>query len=167
MHLIVSNRLLCLPAMSTRAIKYLKQKGIPFEAVTYDHQEKGAEFAARATGFPLEQTVKTLVVELERNNYCLVLMPGNRQLNLKYLATIFAVKRTAMVDTTTAERLTGYLIGGISPFGTKQRLPVVMEKSIQDYDLILINAGQRGVMLKMVPEDIVNGLNCRVATISR
>ena len=148
-------------------IKYLKQKGIPFEAVTYDHQEKGAEFAARATGFPLEQTVKTLVVELERNNYCLVLMPGNRQLNLKYLATIFAVKRTAMVDTTTAERLTGYLIGGISPFGTKQRLPVVMEKSIQDYDLILINAGQRGVMLKMVPEDIVNGLNCRVATISR
>jgi Cys-tRNA(Pro)/Cys-tRNA(Cys) deacylase len=153
--------------MSTRAIKYLKQKGIPFEAVTYDHQEKGAEFAARATGFPLEQTVKTLVVELERNNYCLVLMPGNRQLNLKYLAKNFAVKRTAIVDTTTAERLTGYLIGGISPFGTKQRLTVVMEKSIQDYDLILINAGQRGMMLKMAPEDIVNGLDCRVAAISR
>lgn len=152
--------------MSTRAITYLKQKGIPFEAVTYDHQEKGAEFAARATGFPLEQTVKTLVVELERKKYCLVLMPGNRQLNLKYLAKIFAVKRTAMVDTATAERLTGYLVGGISPFGTKQRLPVVMEKSIQDYDEILINAGQRGVMLKMAPEDIVNGLDCRVAAIS-
>jgi len=153
--------------MSTRAITYLKQKGIPFEAVTYDHQEKGAEFAARATGFPLEQTVKTLVVELECKKYCLVLMPGNRQLNLKYLAKIFAAKRTAMVDTATAERLTGYLVGGISPFGTKQRLPVVMEKSIQDYDEILINAGQRGMMLKMTPEDIVNGLDCRVASISR
>lgn len=152
--------------MSTRAITYLKQKGIPFEAVTYDHQEKGAEFAARATGFSPEQTIKTLVVELERKKYCLVLMPGNRQLNLKYLAKIFAVKRTAMVDTATAERLTGYLVGGISPFGTKQRLPVVMEKSIQDYDEILINAGQRGVMLKMAPEDIVNGLDCRVAAIS-
>jgi Cys-tRNA(Pro)/Cys-tRNA(Cys) deacylase len=153
--------------MSTRAITYLKQKGIPFEAVTYDHQEKGAEFAARATGFPLEQTVKTLVVELEHNKYCLVLMPGNRQLNLKYLAKILAVKQTAMVDTATAERLTGYLVGGISPFGTKQRLPVVMEKSIQDYDEILINAGQRGVMLKMTPQDVVNGLDCRVAAISR
>lgn len=152
--------------MSTRAITYLKQKGIAFEAVTYDHQEKGAEFAARATGFSPEQTIKTLVVELERKKYCLVLMPGNRQLNLKYLAKIFAVKRTAMVDTATAERLTGYLVGGISPFGTKQRLPVVMEKSIQDYDEILINAGQRGVMLKMAPEDIVNGLDCRVAAIS-
>ena len=153
--------------MSTRAITYLKQKGIPFEALSYDHQEKGAEFAARATGFPLEQTVKTLVVELESKKYCLVLMPGNQQLNLKYLAKIFAVKRTAMVDTTTAERLTGYLVGGISPFGTKKRLPVVMEKSIQDYEQVLINAGQRGVMLKMAPKDIVNGLDCRVAAIAR
>jgi Cys-tRNA(Pro)/Cys-tRNA(Cys) deacylase len=153
--------------MSTRAIKYLKQKGIPFEAVAYDHQEKGAEFAARATGFPLERTVKTLVVELKPKQYCLVLVPGDRQLNVKYLAKLFAVKRTAMVDTATAERLTGYLIGGISPFGTKQRLPVVMEESIQNYDLILINAGQRGVMLKMVPEDIVNELDCRVAAIAR
>jgi len=153
--------------MSTRAIKYLKQNGIPFEAVRYDHQEKGAGFAARATGFPLEQTVKTLVVELERKQYCLVLMPGHRQLNVKYLAKFLAVKRAAMADTATAERLTGYLIGGISPFGTKQRLPVVMEKSIQGFDLILINAGQRGVMLKMAPEDIVKGLDCRVAAISR
>jgi len=153
--------------MSTRAITFLKQKGIPFEAITYDNQEKGAEFAARATGFPLEQTVKTLVVELERKKYCLVLMPGNQQLNLKYLAKIFAVKRTAMVDTTTAERLTGYLVGGISPFGTKKRLPVVMDKSIQDYEQVLINAGQRGMMLKMAPKDIVNGLDCRLAAIAR
>lgn len=159
--------MLYLPAMSTRAIKYLKQKGISFEVVTYDHRKKGAEFAARATGFPLEQTVKTLVVELERKQYCLVLMPGDRQLNVKYLAKLFAVKRTAMATRAIAERLTGYLIGGISPFGTKQRLPVVMEKSIQDHDLVLINAGQRGVMLKMAPEDIVSGLDCRLAAISR
>jgi Cys-tRNA(Pro)/Cys-tRNA(Cys) deacylase len=96
-----------------------------------------------------------------------VLVPGNRQLNLKYLAKIFTVKRTAMVDAATAERLTGYLVGGISPFGTKQHLPVVMEKSIQVYDEILINAGQRGVMIKMTPQAIINGLGCRVAAISR
>jgi len=72
-----------------------------------------------------------------------------------------------MVDFKTAERLTGYLVGGISPFGTRQRLETVMESSILENPQILINAGQRGVMLKMDPEDVVAALNCRVASISR
>ena len=69
--------------MPTRAVQILKKKKAAFEIVKYDHQEKGAEFAAKATGYPLSQTVKTLVVELERKSYCLVLVPGDRQLNLK------------------------------------------------------------------------------------
>ena len=110
--------------MSTRAIQILKQKKIPFELIRYDHVEKGAEFAAFATGFPLAATVKTLVVDLGEKKYTLVLMPGGRQLSMKRLAKACGVKRTAMADTRTAERLTGYFIGGISPFGTKQKLPV-------------------------------------------
>ncbi|UCH23370.1 MAG: Cys-tRNA(Pro) deacylase [Deltaproteobacteria bacterium] len=153
--------------MSTRAITFLSKKGIPFEVLKYEHEEKGAKFAARATGFSLEQTVKTLVVELEYDNYCVALMPGHRELNLKRLAKVFAVKSAAMVDAAAAERLTGYLVGGISPFGTKHRLPVVMDKSILNFGQILINAGQRGVMLKMTPNDILNTLNCRVAEIAR
>ena len=113
--------------MSTRAIAYLKKNKIPYEAVKYDHQEKGAEFAAKATGNPLEITVKTLVVELDRKRYCLALLPGHQELNLKKLASSSGCKRTAMVDINTAERLTGYLVGGISPFGTLQRLETVME----------------------------------------
>ncbi len=153
--------------MSTRAISFLKKKKIPHEIIRYEHGEKGAEFAARATGYPLEITVKTLVVELDRKRYCLALLPGHRELNLKKLASTLTVKRTAMVDIQTAERLTGYMVGGISPFGTRQQLETVMESSILDCDKILINAGQRGVMLKMNPRDIVAVLDCRVAAMVR
>ena len=153
--------------MSTRAISYLKKKKIPYELVKYEHREKGAEFAASATGYPLERTVKTLVVELDRKSYCLALLPGHRELDLKKLASLLGVKRTAMVDIKTAERLTGYLVGGISPFGTQQRLETVMESGILKTEKILINAGQRGVMLKMAPGDIATALGCRVASIAR
>lgn len=153
--------------MSTRAIAYLKKKQIPYEVVKYEHEEKGAEFAAKATGYPLERTVKTLVVELESKSYCLALLPGHRELDLKKLAALCGVKRTGMVDIKTAERLTGYLVGGISPFGTQQRLEIVMESSILKTKEVLINAGQRGVMLKMAPGDIVAALGCRVMSIAR
>jgi Cys-tRNA(Pro)/Cys-tRNA(Cys) deacylase len=153
--------------LSTRAISYLQKKKIRYEVVKYEHEEKGAEFAARATGYPLERTVKTLVVELDRKDYCLALLPGHRQLDLKKLASFLGIKRTAMVDSKTAERLTGYLVGGISPFGTQQRLGAVMENSILNHEEVLINAGQRGVMLKMAPGDIVAALACKLLSIAR
>ncbi|MFZ0134065.1 MAG: YbaK/EbsC family protein [Desulfobacterales bacterium] len=153
--------------MSTRAIRHLNRKGIFFALIKYEHEEKGAEFAARATGFALERTVKTLVVDLGGRNYCLTLLPGDCQLDLKRLAQVFAVKRAALADAATAERLTGYLLGGISPFGTKQSLPAVMDKRIREHAEVLINAGQRGLMLKMAPEDIVRALGCRVAEVGR
>ncbi len=153
--------------MSTRAILFLKKKNIPHQVIKYEHDEKGAQFAANATGFPLECTVKTLVVELGRKSYCLALVPGHRELNLKKLAAALGVKRSAMVDIKTAERLTGYLVGGISPFGTQQRLETVIESSIFNNPEILINAGQRGVMIKMAPGDIVTALGCIAASIAR
>jgi Cys-tRNA(Pro)/Cys-tRNA(Cys) deacylase len=153
--------------MFTRAMSYLRQKGIPYEVVNYEHEEKGAEFAATATGYPLERTVKTLVVELGRNSYCLALLPGHRELNLKRLADLFSVKRAAMADIATAERLTGYLVGGISPFATKRRLPSVLESSLFDSGEVLINAGHRGTMLIVAPENIVAVLECKVAPIAR
>ena len=153
--------------MSTRAIQFLKQRKIGFEVVKYDHEEKGAEFAAKASGFPLDKTVKTLVVDLGQKQYTLVLMSGDRQLSMKRLARAWGVKRAAMADTRTAERLTGYLVGGISPFGTRQRLPVVMEESILEFDKILINAGQRGTMLLMAARDILRAADVKVADIAQ
>jgi Cys-tRNA(Pro)/Cys-tRNA(Cys) deacylase len=72
-----------------------------------------------------------------------------------------------MADTGTAERLTGYLVGGISPFGTRQKLPVVMEESILKFETILINAGQRGTMLKIAPEIVRTVLACTVADVAQ
>ena len=92
-------------------------------------------------------------------------MPGDRQLSMRRLAKIRRVKRAAMAETRTAERITGYLAGGISPFGTRQKLPVVMEKSILNFEEILINAGQRGTMLKIAPEIIPTVLDCTVADV--
>jgi len=151
--------------LSTRAIHSLNKKGINFKIVEYKHDEKGAEFAARAISFPLERTIKTLVVDLRNRKYCFALLPGDKQLSLKQLAKVSKAKKAAMVDTATAERLTGYLVGGISPFGAKQNLPAVIEESLLKFDKVAINAGQRGVMLIMALKDIVKVLGCDVAEI--
>ncbi len=148
--------------MSTLAIKFLKQKGINFEVMEYLHEKKGAVFAAGAMGFPVERTIKTLVVDLGHRGYIMVLMPGDKNIDLKKLAAAFSVKRAAMADTSAAERLTGYLVGGISPFGTKQDLPVVMEECLLEFDRVAINAGKRGVMLVMDPKDILLAVNGEV-----
>jgi Cys-tRNA(Pro)/Cys-tRNA(Cys) deacylase len=153
-------------SMSTRAIFQLKKMGLPFEAVRYEHLEKGAEFASQATGFPLEGTVKTLVVEISPQSHILVLIAGDRQLDLKRLARALGAKRAELAEPSIAERLTGYHVGGISPFGVKQALPVVMDQDILELEEILINAGQRGTMLKMSPLDVCGALGCNLAAVS-
>ena len=142
---------------------WLRKRKIDFRVVTYEHQAKGAAYAAQATGFSLAQTVKTLVVDLGGNAHGLALMPGDRQLSVKKFARALGVKKAVLADVPVAERLTGYHVGGISPFGIRQRLPVVMEKSLMAHHQVMINGGQRGVLLKMTPEDIVTVLNCREA----
>lgn len=148
--------------MTTRGIQFLKSKKIRHQVVKYNHEAKGAEFAAQAVGFPLAQTVKTLVVALDDNTYALVLMPGDRQLSMKKIAAACGTKRAAMADTATAQRLTGYLVGGISPFGTQKRLPAVMETSLQCFSEVMINAGRRGIMVKMAPMDIIQVLDAKL-----
>jgi Cys-tRNA(Pro)/Cys-tRNA(Cys) deacylase len=151
--------------MSTPAIEFLLGQRLPFDIVRYDHLEKGAGFAARATGFPLERTVKTLVVAAAPDRHLLVLVPGDRRLDLKRLARALAAKKAGMADSATAERLTGYRVGGISPFGVRQPLPVVMDQTLLAFEAVLLNAGRRGTMLKMSPADIRAGLNCTVAAV--
>ncbi len=152
--------------MATQAAAYLKQRKIPFKLVRYEHEKKGAEFAAQAVGYPLARTVKTLVADLGPGGHVMALMPGDRHLNLKRLAKGLSMKRAAMADVETAERLTGYRVGGISPFETKARLPAVMEASLMNHKEVMINAGRRGVMLKMAPADIVTALGCKVLRIA-
>lgn len=151
--------------MTTRAIQFLKRKKIPFEVLRYKHEEKGAAFASRAIDFPLEKTVKTLVADLGPNKYILVLVPGHRRVSPKRLAKACGAKRTALSDPATAERVTGYKVGGISPFGTRHTLPVVMEATLFDHNKVAINGGQRGIMLVMNPGDILEILDGKTAGI--
>lgn len=152
--------------MSTRGIQFLQQKGIACEVVTYDHREKGAQFAARAIGFPLPQTIKTLVVCLDAKRYVLVLMSGDRDVSMKKVAKVGGAKRAEMADAASASRLTGYQVGGISPFGARKRLPILMEADLQQYPQVMINAGRRGIMVKLDPADIVFALEPTVADLS-
>jgi len=145
--------------MSTRGLQVLKQKGIPHAVIKYEHEEKGARFASRAVGYPLSQTIKTLVVLLDEKKPVLVLMPGDCQLSMKKVATACKSRKAALADTATAERLTGYLVGGISPFGTRKPLPVLMEASLTRHTEVMVNAGQRGVMVRLSPEDLSATLN--------
>jgi Cys-tRNA(Pro)/Cys-tRNA(Cys) deacylase len=153
--------------MATRAIQFLNKRKISFEVVKYTHDAKGAKFAAQATGFPVEQIIKTLIVERSDRRYCMALMPGNHQLDLKRLAIFFGIKKATLADRNTIERLTGYLVGGISPFGTKQMLPAVLDEKALGFETVMINGGQRGLMVKLSPEDIQVTLNCLIAAIAR
>lgn len=152
--------------MSTRAIKALTKRQIPFKVATYEHLEKGARFAAQAIGFELSKTVKTLVVEIPGQKPVLALLPGDHQLAVKKLAKVLGVKKAQMADIATAEKITGYKVGGVSPFGIKLPLAVVMEVAILDHLQVAINAGQRGTMLIMAPTDIVAGTHAKVADVS-
>ncbi len=151
--------------MPTRAVALLKKSGVKFELVRYRHLEKGAAFAARATGFDPFLTVKTLVVDPGDSNFALALMPGNQHLSEKKLAKALGVKHLAMARPADAERITGYLTGGISPFGTRRSLPVVMEKRLAQAETVMLNAGRRGLMVKIAPADIIRLLDCRLAEI--
>ncbi len=102
-----------------------------------------------------------------KKHYTLVLMPGDRQLSMKRLVRLCGVKRAGMAGSQTAERITGYLVGGISPFGTKQKLPVVMEAKILTFEKILTNAGRRGMMLVVAPADVRTALAATVAAVAQ
>ncbi len=94
-------------------------------------------------------------------------MPGDKQLSMKLLAKVCGVKRASLADIPTAERITGYRVGGISPFGVKNNnLHVIMDEGALKFDKILINAGRRGTMVMMDPGDIPKAVACKVVNVA-
>lgn len=144
----------------TQAIRVLKQKKVGFTLRPYRYQEKGGtEIASRELGMDEHQVIKTLVMEDDRGNPFLVLMHGDREVSTKNLARVIGVKAVRPCDPEAAHRHTGYMVGGISPFGTKKSLPVYVEETILHLQAILINAGKRGLLAEMAPEELVRVLN--------
>ncbi len=151
---------------ATRGARWLAARGIPFRLVRYEHAAKGAAFAARATGVPLAEVVKTLVVETAAGDFLLALVPGDRELDLRRLALALGVKRARLADASDAERVTGYRVGGIGPFGTRRALTVAIEASVLARERILVNAGCRGVMIAMAPAGLLKLPGARVLSIA-
>lgn len=147
----------------TNAVRFLKQKKIPFAAREYEHKVKGAEYAAEALGWPLESMIKTLVVALSDGSFCLCLLPGHAELSLKNLAREAGVKGARLTTPEEAEKLTGYHVGGISPFGTRKPLAVWIDAPLLDFDTVGINGGHRGLIVFLDPKQAKDVLGARAA----
>jgi Cys-tRNA(Pro) deacylase len=145
----------------------LIDRGIPFESLEYDFQKKGSEHAAEALGVPLDVMLKSLVVRLSDRRFVFVLMPGTKDVSLKELARFIGVKEAQMASERDAQRLTGYLVGGISPFGARNQLQVYVDRGVVEHGEIYINGGRRGLILKLKTNDLIRALDPTVIDVGR
>ncbi len=137
----------------TSAVRWLEARGISFIPRLYGWEEHGGTHAASEKLREDEHCViKTLVMEDEKSNKFLVLMHGDWEVSTKNLARLLDVKKIEPCSHQTAEKVTGYQVGGISPFGTRQSLPVYIQETVLAMPRILINGGKRGFLLEISPE---------------
>ncbi len=153
---------------ATPAIRVLKDNEVDFVPRPYKYEERGGtEVAARELGVDEHLTVKTLVMEDDAKSPFIVLMHGDREVSTKDLARILGVKTVQPCDPPSANRHTGYLVGGTSPFGTKKSLPVYVEQTILSLPVIYINAGRKGLLVEMKPADLAKVLKPTPVSVAR
>ncbi len=139
----------------TTGVRFLKSNGIVFTPHLYEYEEHGGTHRAAAElGVDEHCIIKTLLFETSERRPMIVLMHGDREVSAKQLARVLNVRSVAPCDIPTAQRLTGYSVGGISPFGTRSTLPVIAERTIFDLPEVFINGGKRGFLVKIVPGEI-------------
>jgi Cys-tRNA(Pro) deacylase len=144
----------------TSAIRFLKDHQVNFIERPYRYEEEGGtEVAAKALGVGEHLVIKTLVMEDDQKAPFIILMHGDKQVSTKELARTIGVKSVNPCTPEVALKHTGYMVGGISPFGTKKPLPVYVEKSILSLPKIFINAGRRGLLVEISPSELVKVLN--------
>lgn len=140
---------------ATPGTSALKRAGIAFTLHPYRY-DPGAERvglqAAQALVLPPGLVLKTLMVEVDGQPACCVI-PSDRELSMKRAAAAFGGKQAAMMPVARAERLTGYRVGGIGPFGQRKPVPVALEQSVAEEAKVYVNAGQRGLLLSIAPGD--------------
>ena len=140
---------------STQGLKVLEAAGVAFTLHPYDYDPKAEAVglqAAAALGIDPGVMLKTLMVEVDGKPCCCVI-PSDRQLSMKKVAAAFKGKAADMMAVPKAEKLTGYKVGGISPFGQKRAVPTAFEVSACQAPRVWINAGQRGLLLGIAPGD--------------
>lgn len=145
---------------STPALRLLRERGVDFTVHEYPYVEKGGTRASsQALGVDEHQVIKTLVMEDEAGKPLVVLMHGDRMVSTKALARQLGLKRVGPCDPTTAQRHTGYMVGGTSPFGTRKALPIYVEATILELPRLWINGGGRGLLVSLTPAELVRVLS--------
>ena len=150
-------------APETQATKFLKSHKVAFSNHLYAYEEHGGtKVSARELNVAEHAVVKTLVFEDENTKPLIVLMHGDCKVSTKELARQIGCKKVEPCKPEVANRHTGFLVGGTSPFGTKKQLPIYLEKTILDLPLIYINGGRRGYLVGVHPHEILRVLNPKV-----
>jgi len=152
---------------TTPAILALKAKGVDLSLHTYVYEEHGGtRVSSQKLGVDEHGVIKTLVMEDETAKPLIILMHGDKEVSTKALARALGVKSITPCKPNVAQKHTGYMVGGTSPFGTKKPLCIYMEKTIAGLPEILINAGSRGLLAKMQPSELVRVLEPREVSVA-
>jgi Cys-tRNA(Pro)/Cys-tRNA(Cys) deacylase len=148
----------------TPATRAAHEAGITYTLHEYDHDARAASYAgeaAEALGLDPERVFKTLVVAVD-DDLAVAIVPAADQLDLKAVG-----KRAAMADTARAEKVTGYVAGGISPLGQRRRLPTFLDETAELFDTIFVSAGRRGLEIELAPGDLVALTDADVRALAR
>jgi Cys-tRNA(Pro) deacylase len=150
----------------TPAVRTLRSEKIDFTDHLYAYEEKGGtSVSARELRVAEHAVIKTLVMEDNAGEPLIVLMHGDRSVSTKELARIISVKQVSPCSPDSAQKHTGYLVGGTSPFGTRRQMPVYMEESIAGLEYIYINGGKRGYLVGMKPSELLRVLKPVMVTV--
>lgn len=152
-------------AKTTRATTALERAGVAFTVLEYAYDADADHIglhAARAIGEPPARVLKTLMVRVDGKPACAVI-PSGGELSMKRLAAAFGGRAAAMLPPAEAEKATGYHVGGISPFGQRKAVPTALEEAALAEPYVIINAGQRGVMVRLSPVEAVRVLRAIAA----
>lgn len=155
-------------ATGTPATKLLTTAGVNFIAHEYSHDPNSTSFgleAAEKLGVDPNRVFKTLVANVD-DSFAVAIVPVNQQVSLKSLSRTLGAKRATMADPTHAARLTGYVVGGISPLGQKRLLPTVIDESALLHETILVSGGRRGFDIELSPLDLAGLISATFAEIA-
>ncbi len=153
----------------TPATVALTAAGVPFTRHAYAHDPAAPSFgaeAADALGLPPEQVFKTLLVDTG-GGLAVGVVPVTGALDLKAMARALGVKRVTMARPDHAERMTGMVVGGISPVGQKRRLPTVVDASVELFQVVYVSGGRRGLDIGLAPADLLRVTGAQTADIAR
>lgn len=153
---------------STRATQTLTKLGAVFTLHSYDYDPDAESIglqAAEALGITPQRMLKTLMAEVDGKPVCVV-VPSDKEVSMKKLAAAFRGKSARMMRPADAERITGYHVGGISPFGQKKRVPTAMEQAALAETTVYLNGGQRGLQIEIAPDAARTALDAAVAALT-